>query len=506
MSSSNGRILKNTLLLYFRLIFLTVINLYAVRITLNALGIIDYGVYSVIASVVASLSILTGAMTSASQRFLSYHLGKGDHIKYSHTFTLLLMSFVVIAIALVFLGEILGYFFVEKWLNIPPGRVSAAYWVYQASLFAFALGLVTIPYTSSIIANERMDAFAIFSIVEGVLKLGIAYMLLIYGGDRLILYGVLTAGVSLVVFLMSMQYCHTKFHYCKYIWKWNRSIFTDISAYTGWNLFGSISGILATQGQNILLNIFFGPIINAAKAIADKIQNVIYGFSINLYMAVSPQIIKSYAAADYSRAINLSVRTSKLSFLLTFILAFPVICNMRALLQIWLGSDSNTPDTVAFSKLILVYCMILSLEPPISRLIQATGRIKQYQLSVGFFTLAYIPIATLILMAGGSAIMTLVTLIVIMALAQIVRIIVAHRQVGLSYPVYLKTVIIPVLKVVIVGIAVFMVFDGYSSETSILSVIMQTLLAAVAGLFIALIFGLQKSDWGMLSDLIKKHK
>lgn len=504
MSDANSRILKNTVLLYVRLIFLTLINLYAVRITLNALGVVDYGIFTVIASVVASLSILTGAMTSATQRFLSFHLGKGDYHKYSHTFTLLLMSFIAIAIILILIGEIIGWLMIDKWLTIPADRVSAAYWVYQASLLGFAFGFVTIPYTSSIIANERMDAFALFSIVEGVLKLGIAYWLLVYGGDRLILYGWLTACVSLVVLLMSMQYCHSKFRYCKYVWKWDRSVFSELSKYTGWNLFGSVSGILASQGQNILLNIFFGPVVNTSKGIADRIQNVINGFSVNLYMAVSPQIIKSYASEDYTRALNLVLKTSKMSFLLIFVLSFPLICSMDSVLELWLGADSKTPDMTSFSKLILIYCMTLSLEPPISRIIQATGNIKRYQLYVGAITLLYIPIAAIILSFGGDAVLTLVILIAITVIAQIVRVVVAHNQVNLDYSQYLKIVVYPILRVILISVPVYWAVESSKIHAGLMEIILHLLLTGVMGLFIAALFGISVEEHQLLWDALLK--
>lgn len=504
MKPSNGRIIRNTSLLYFRLIFLTFINLYTVRITLEALGIIDYGIYNVIASVVAALSILTGAMTSASQRFLSFHLGKEDYDKYSHTFTLLLLSFILLSGILMVIGEALGYFFIEDWLNIPYERIKASYWVYQTSLVAFAIGFITIPYTSSIVANERMDAFALFSIVEGTLKLAIAFILTTYGGDRLILYGILTAFISLVVFFMSMQYCHSKFKYCRYIWKWDKSIFGELSKYTGWNLFGSISGILTLQGQNILLNIFFGPVINAAKAIADRIQNVVNGFSVNLYMAVSPQIIKSYATEDYTRAINLVIRTSKMSFLLIFIIAFPLISNMDGLLEIWLASDSKTPDTIAFSKLILLYCLALSLEPPISRLIQATGNIKRYQLIIGAIMFSYIPLAAIILHLGGDAIFTVAILIAITIIAQVARVIIAHQQVGVSYRSYIIGVVTPIIKVSFVGFAAYMMMSDITANKTLLMTLLHTMIAAICGLFIAVALGLDRKDYKTITTLIKE--
>lgn len=505
MNPANSRLLKNTGLLYGRLIFLTFVNLYAVRVTLEALGDIDYGVYNVIASVVASLSILTAAMSSASQRFLSFHIGRGDLEKYSHTFTLLLVVFGIFSLLMILAGEILGYFFINDWLNIPSDRLDAAYWVYQASLLAFALGIVNIPYTASIIANERMDAFAIFSVVEGVLKLFIAFLLVTYMGDRLILYGLLTALISLAILVLSIRYCHSHFRYCRYIWKWDGRIFSELSKYTGWNLFGSVSGMLAVQGQNILLNIYFGPVVNAAKAIADRIQNVIMGFSINLYTAASPQIIKSYASEDYTRAMSLVVKTSKMSFMLIFVLAFPILCNMQGLLDLWLAEKARIEYMCAFSGLILLYCMLASLEPPLSRIIQATGRIRNYQVLVGIVTLSYIPIAAVALYFGADPTMTLKILIVVMAVAHVVRLVVVHRQVGLDYGVYMREVALPIVKVAFIAIPLYLVFVSYPDNGTIWLLIANTALTGFAGIFVVAFIGLDRNERNSVIELIKSR-
>ncbi|MDE6378967.1 MAG: hypothetical protein K2L11_00735 [Muribaculaceae bacterium] len=490
-------------MLYFRLLLLTFVNLYAVRVTLEALGDIDFGLYNVIASVVTALTVLTGAMTSATQRFLSFHLGRKDYDKYSHIFTIMLLGFIGLAIILLLLGEILGYFFIYKWLTIPPDRLTVSYWVYQASLISFAIGFITIPYSSSIVANEKMNAFALFSIVEGVMKLAIAFTLIKYAGDRLILYGVLTALITVVIFFMTMHYCHSRFKFCRYIWKWDGNIFREVSKYTGWNLFGSISGLLTSQGQNILLNIFFGPILNAAKAIADRIHHVINGFSINLYMAVSPQIIKAYSVNDLTRAMNLVMKTSKISFLLIFILSFPLICNIEGILQLWLGAESQTPDMATFSQLLLIYCMVLSLEPPISRIIQATGDIRNYQLSTGIITLSYLPITALILIKERNAILVLVTLICIMTFAQVIRVIIAHRQVNLIYSRYIKEVVFPIAKVTLVGIAVYWAIKEHISTGSVIHILSFTVTSAIFGIFIAGVLGLDRNDRNTMMGLIK---
>lgn len=503
MNAANGRIVRNTGLLYFRLIFLTLVNLYTVRVTLEALGQMDYGIYDVIASVVWSLSVLTGAMTSASQRFLSFHLGRKDYEQYSHTFTLLLACFIAIAAVIVIVGEVFGTYMIAERLTIPPDRLDAAFRVFQFTLLSFTLGFVAIPYTSQIVANERMDAFAIFSVVEGVLKLGVAIWILHHSGDRLVLYAALVAAISACVLAMQMLYCRFKFKYCRYIWKWHKGIFLELSKYTGWNLFGSASAILATVGQNILLNIYFGPIVNASKAIADKIQHVVNGFSVNLYMAVSPQIIKSYAAEDFSRVMRLVLISSKFSFMLIFALAFPLICNMDTILDLWLGPDSKTPYMTAFAQLILVYCLIFTLESPISRIIQATGRLKRYQLSVGVLTISYIPITAVVLHYGATPVMTLVMLIIIMSIAQCVRVYVAHSQVGLSYGDYFREVLKPIARVAAVGLPLYWAMTEWHPGAGWGWVAVKTLASGLFGLTLVGLLGLDKPDRRMIADMVK---
>lgn len=505
MKSDNKRIVRNTGLLYFRLIFLTLINLYTVRVTLDALGEIDQGIYNVISSVVASLSILTGAMSSATQRFLAFHLGRNELREYSRTFTLLLAAFGILALILCMAGEGVGAYFIGGGhLNLADARTGAAWWVFQTSLVAFAAGLMTIPYTASIVANEKMDAFAMFSVVEGVLKLGLALYLLHFGGDRLIAYSILTMGIGIVVLGMSAVYCKVKFPFCKYEWKWNPNLFRQLSGYTGWNLFGSISAMLATQGQNILLNIFFGPLVNASKGIADRVRNVIGGFSVNLYMAVSPQIIKSYAGGDTERTMSLVLKSSRLSFLLIFVMSFPLLCDMDWILSLWLGADANLPDVSAFCSLILIYSLLLALEPPLTRLIQATGDIKRYQISVGCITLTFIPVAAIVLSLGASAVSTLMVLMVIMSIAHIVRVVVAHRQVGLGYRIYLEEVLVPLIKVICIGLPVYFAIMEWGQSDGWIQNVLKLALSALFGLFIAWMFGLRKDDRAMVKGFLEK--
>lgn len=310
--------------------------------------------------------------------------------------------------------------------------------------------------------------------------------------------------INIINLIMHITYCQIKFKYCKYIWEWNKKLFKELSSYTGWNMIGSISTTLIVQGQNLLLNIFFGPVINAAKAIGDKIMTVINSFSANLFMAVTPQIIKSYAAGEIQRSINLVIRSSKISYLLLFILSFPLICNMDFILQIWLGKDSKTPDMVFFSQLMLIYCMVNSLEQPITRIIQATGDIKRYQIFVGASTLCYLPLATLALWIGCSAPTTMIVLIAIVIITQFIRVQIAHSQTGLPYREYFTNVISPILIITTLSVPVYFITNHFNNLESLGYNIISILSTLAFALLLSWIIGFNKMDKQMIYNILKK--
>jgi len=460
-SASNKKIAKNTAFLYFRMLFLTAISLYTVRVTLHALGDVDYGIYNVVASVVASLSFLNGTLTSATQRFFSFHLGKNDYDAYSRTYSMMLVGFIVISIVLIIIGEFIGIFFVDDWLVIPTDRLMAAKWVYQTAIFTFIFHFLSVPFTSSIVANERMDAFAYISIIDGVLKLLLVYMLSVSPIDRLIYYGMLTLAESIIILSLYILYCKLAITYCKFRFSYDRGLLRELTSYTGWNMFGSVAGVLITQGQNIILNIFFGPLVNTAKAIADKVNAAVISFSINFSMAVGPQIIKSYAEGNVDRAMSLAVKSSRFSFFLILILSFPLMAVMRSILDFWLGNESVNTTMVQFANLSLVYCMITSLEIPLTQIIRATGNVRAYQFKVGIFTLMYIPIAALILYLGGNPTSTMVVLVVLYALVHGLRLKIVHDEVGLGIKSYILQVVTPILYVSAIVAILYILLDKY---------------------------------------------
>ena len=445
--TANSRIAKNTAMLYVRMLFLTAISIYTVRVTLQVLGAMDYGIYNVIANVIASMNFLVATMSSATQRFLSFHLGKGDIPAYNRAFSLLVWGFIALSVIIVVVGEIVDPYFVCDVLVIPAEKLHAARIVYQFTILTFISSVMMVPYHAEIVANEKMSVYAYFSIADGLMRLGVVVLLFFVLADKLILYGALLALQGWIMWGIYFTYCKVKFPFCKIMFVKDKAMAKELGSYTGWNLFGTISGMLTVQGQSVLLNIFFGPLINTAKAIGDKVYTTVVNFSVNFFMAVSPQIVKAYASGDNARMLQLGVKGSKISFFLLAVISFPLLCEMPEVLCMWLGKSEVTEPMIAFSRLLLVYSLIVSLEPPITQMIRATGHINRYQLQVGIWTLSYIPVAALVLWLGGGPTATLVTLIALYLWVMVIRVRIAHRIVELPYRMYVNEVVLPLVKV-----------------------------------------------------------
>jgi O-antigen/teichoic acid export membrane protein len=416
------------------------VNLYTVRVVLNTLGAEDYGIYNVVAGVVAMFGFLSGSMAQASQRYFSFELGREDYERLKHVFSVSLIIYVFIAVFVFVLAETLGLWFVKNKLVIPTERKIAALLVYQCSIISSLFTILTTPYMAAIIAHENMNIYAYISIIDVALKLAVIYILRLLSVDKLILYGILLSIVAFINIIIYKVICIRKYNECRFKLYWNIFLFKEVIGYTGWNLFGNIAWLARNQGINILLNIFFGPLINAARGIASQINTVVSSFGSNFAISVYPQIIKSYAIMDSKFYWDLTIKSSKFCYFLFLILSMPLLLETDFILALWL---KNVPEyTVVFTRLILMDALLVSFTYSFSAANQATGNIKAYQLIVGGFLILNIPTAILFFLLGFGPEVAMIISVVFSICALIVRLIILKKQVDFPVVQYLKDVIL----------------------------------------------------------------
>ncbi|MEC4086892.1 MATE family efflux transporter [Myroides odoratimimus] len=392
--SNSKTIAKNTLFLYFRMFLIMGVSLYTSRVVLQQLGVSDYGIYSLVGGIVAMLGFFNAAMSSATQRYLSFDIGRGDEVRLQKTFSSTLTIHFLIAILALILAETLGLWYINYKMVFPEDRLYAINVVYQFTVLTFLFNIIQVPYNALIIARERMQVYAYVSIIEAILKLGIVF-LLVLGNDKLILYSILTFVVAFVIRLVYQLYCQKQFKESKYRFEYDKDYYKELLAYSGWNLFGNFAAVARGQGVNMVLNLFFGTVVNAAYGITMQVQGAVQMFVTNFQMAVNPQIIKTYASGDKDKMFNLILQSSKFSYFLILLLIGPLFFNMDYILAIWLG---KVPDsTTIFSQLVLIMVLIDSLSGALMTAIQATGEIKFYQIIVGTLVFLNLPISYLLL-------------------------------------------------------------------------------------------------------------
>ena len=380
-NDNNKRIAKNTIILYLRMIVVMFITLFTSRVILKALGVDDFGIYNVVGGVVTMMAVVNNAMAVSTQRYLTFELGKGDMQQFKKVFSTCMTIYIALAILLLILAETVGLWFVNTKLVIATDRLYAANVVYQFAIFSSICAMIQIPYNAAIISHEKMDAFAYIGIVEAAMKLTIAYVLFISPIDKLSLYGGLTFISSFAIIMTYRMYCVKKFKETQYSFMWDKALTKQLISYSGWNLFGALSGVAKGQGLNFLINIYFGPSVNAARGIAYQLNHAITMLFSNFYTAVRPQITKYYAQNNLCEMYNLIYCSSKLSFLLIMVCSLPLIIEAPTIIQLWLG---QTPDyVVIFVRIIVLISAIDAMSTPLMTAIHATGDIKLYQFTVG---------------------------------------------------------------------------------------------------------------------------
>lgn len=441
VSTNNKRIAKNTLFLYVRLLFAMAVGLYTSRVILAVLGQDDFGLNSVIGSIVVMFYFLNNSMSGATSRFLTFELGRNDYDKLKRTFSAALTIHIAIAAFVVLLGETVGLWYLENKMVIPEGRMVAARWVYHLSLLSAVITITQVPYSATIIAREKMDVYAYIEIVKTLLQLGSVFLLMIGNLDKLILYAILTVCVSLVITLIYRGYCIAHYPECRYKFHFDKDIIKPMLGFSGWNLYSNLARQAQGNGVNVILNLFFGIAINAAYGIALQLSNTVYMFVLNFTLAVKPQIIKYYSAGQLREMEALMNSTTRYSFLMLFTLAMPVIMEIDFILGIWLR---DVPDHAAlFAQLFLVMVLLELLHLNLNYAIQSTGRMKTASVVSGTLFILIPVISYIALKLGAQQIFLPMMIAILMYIFLVIaRLLVAKKLIPqLSVPLYCKNVL-----------------------------------------------------------------
>lgn len=500
-SGNNKRIAKNTFILYVRMFFTMGVSLYTARVVLNTLGIEDYGVYSIVGGIVTLFSFFNSAMTSATQRFLAFDIGKNNLEQLKKTFNATLNIHIAIAILVLVLAETIGLWFVNHKLNLPLDRMVAVNWVYQFSVFTFLLGIIQVPYDALIVAREKMDIYAYMSIVEVFLKLIIVYLLVVFSYDKLILYAGLLFLVSFIVRMGHKQYCKWQYEESKYQFYFDKSFYKELLSYSGWSLFGNIAAVARGQGSNILLNLFFGTVLNAAYGISMQVQTTVQTFVLNFQMAVNPQIIKQYAAGNKEQCLNLIFQSAKFSYFLMFIIASPIIYNIDFILELWL---KNPPKyTSVFVILSIINLLIDCISGSLMIGAQATGNIKWYQIVVGTLIFLNLPIAYFLLKIYKNPELIYYTSIIISCLSFLFRMYFLQKCLNLSIFLFFKQVIFRIVLVTIASIIVFLFLTRFMFiENEFILFLIRSLTLLIIVIITIFFLGINSDERKFINQLI----
>lgn len=499
-SSDNKRIAKNTMFLYLRMILTILVSLYTVRVIWQVLGVDDYGVYNVVGGIVTMFAFLNNAMVASSQRFISYELGTRDKERLNRVFSISMTVHFMLAVIILLLAETVGLWFLNEKLNIPSDRMIAANWVYQCSIVAFMVNIISVPYNACIVAHEHMKIYGYLGILDVLLKLGIVFLLIIIPFDKLITYAILVVMVSVVMRIIYAYYCRYHFTECHYHYHHVPDLMRDMFSFAGWSFIGNLGFSVRDQGLNIVVNLFFNVAVNAAKGIASHIGTVISGFALNFQMALNPQITKRYAAGEIDSMMSLVFSGCKYSVLLMSLIVIPLYFAAEPVLRLWLGDVA--PYTVGFMQLVLIMSLIDSMVNPLTTALQATGRIKWFQIIISIIMIANIPLVWIWLKLDLNPYIVLYVSILTSIIALIARLILLHNEVSFSFKEFIRKVIYRIVPVIAISyFVIWLIYTGMHNDS--LLYLIAYFIASI--IFIGLtiyILGLESSERRILINAI----
>lgn len=503
-SHRGSRIARNTLMLYVRMLVLMLVGLYTSRVVLEALGENDFGIYSVVGGVVAMFTIISGALNSAVQRFITFEMGKGKDAQLNKVYSTAVTIQLILAVIIVILAEPAGIWFIRNEMTISPDRIPAAEWVLHFSLLSFVINLMSVPQMASITAHEKMSAYAWIGILDGLLRLGTALLIMHSGGERLIQYAALMAGTVLIVRAAYGIYCRRHFEECRYRPVFDKKLMKEMFSFAGWNFIGVTSSVLRDHGGNILVNLFSGTTVNAARGVALQLNGAVQGFVTNFMTAVNPQITKSYAAGEFSYMHSLVMKSSKLSFCLLFFIALPVLMNTDFLLGVWL--DEVPLHTSLFVRLFLILTLSESLSNPMITSILATGDIRNYQLLVGGLVLLNLPVSYVFMRYGAFPEVTVIVAIVISQICLFARLYMLKKAMDFPVMRFMKEVYLNVIFKVVAASAVLPLVVELYKPAGFSGFCISCAVCFVSVAVCVYMFGMTRDERGWIVNLLKTRR
>lgn len=498
--SDRKRIAKNTVFLYIRMLFVMIIAFYTSRVILQSLGAVDYGIYNVVGGIVLMMAFIIGPLNGTTMRFLTVELGRNHVNGLSRIFACTLNIHIVIGIITILLGETIGLWFFYEKLIMPPERMETAFWVYQFSIITAVFTFTQIPYSATLTAHENMSIYAYVGLYEAISNLIIAFLISISEWDKLLLYALLIMLNKVAILIFYRIY--TGYHYqeCHFHLFWDKKLYSQIISYAGWNLFGGLAVVSEGQGINILLNVFFGPIVNAARAIAVQIQSAVTMFVQNILTAVKPQVIKNYANKQYSEMYNLAFQTTKYSYYLLFLIILPIMTDIEVILEIWLGK-SVPEQTDIFVMIVLVTTLVNSIDQTFLMTFHAIGKVKFGNIVGGSFMIMSLPICYFVLKYDNPSYSVFIVIFLINLLSTIFDFFLVHYYIWFSVSSFIKETLIPMIIFTILSLLTpFLII--YFFDESILRLVLNILISDLVSLFVIWFFGINRYERSLLKHFV----
>lgn len=449
LQSDNKRIAKNTIFLYFRMLFVLAVSLYTTRIILQVLGVEDYGVYNVVGGFVSMFGFLNTSLVGAIQRFYNYETNKNGDTGFQSVYITSMFIQGLLSIIILVLLESFGIWYVNHVMVVPPERLFAANILFQSSALSLVLVIMQVPYSAAVMSFEKMDYYAVVGIIEVILKLAIVVVLPYIVYDKLITYGLAILTIHAICFMLYFIYAKRHFKAMKLQFQFNKSQFASMLSFSGWNVFGTLSGMLKGQGLNMLLNAYFGPVVNAARGISYQIMSALQQFSLNIVAAFRPQLVNSYANNNFHRTKTIMYSESKICFCLMCLFIVPLIIELRYVLHLWLG-DIIPDNTIAFTVIVLIIMTVSTLNTPLTQVIHAAGRLRKYMLVTGTITCAIVPLSWIFLELGFGPLCVFVVSLVMTFVNQVASIIVVREVLDYDIKEYLRVVVMPCLTMILI--------------------------------------------------------